>query len=477
MFIGREQELQLLHQNFSTAVAKMIVIRGRRRVGKSTLVSEFAKMNSIHFIKIDGLPPAPHQSNQDQLNYFSKQLHRQTNWAPISLTNWPDAFTALDSQLDGNKTLILLDEISWMAAHDKNFSGYLKGAWDNEIKKRKNIVLVLCGSVSSWIEENILGNTAFVGRLHQVIDLKELPLSACSQFWKNKKEISSFEKFKFLCVTGGIPRYLEELNPKETSDSNLHRLAFQSSGILYLEFDDIINETMNLENLLYRKVLLLLVDGPKSFVTLCSLLKIEKNGKISKLLGHLELAGFISRDYNIKPDGKLSKLSRYRLSDNYTRFYLKYLLPYRQQISKGIFDYTSLDQLSNWPIVMGLQFQNLLNANIKLILEKLKIPLSTVVFAGPFFQTKTRLTSYAVEIDLLILTKSYNYYLCEMKFRKKINSHVVDEVREKIKKFHRPKSTTVHPVLIYEGELSDAVVDSDFFSQILWAGELLKGSK
>jgi len=101
------------------------------------------------------------------------------------------------------KHLILLHEISWMGGEDKDFAGKLKGAWDNHFKKNDALNLVLCGSVTTWIEENILQDKGFVGRVSLDIVLKELSLPEANEFWRKAPSISATEKLKILSVTGG----------------------------------------------------------------------------------------------------------------------------------------------------------------------------------------------------------------------------------------------------------------------------------
>ena len=473
MFRGRTDELKQLKDCVQSPHANLVVLKGRRRIGKSSLIEHFADQEKLRFIKIEGLAPAKGQTDLHQLDYFAKQLSRQTDWTYLKLSDWTDAFTALDSQISKNqKTLVLLDEISWLGKHNNNFSGYLKSAWDNLLKKNNGLTLVLCGSVSTWIEENIMSHTAFVGRIHLALHLKELPLKICSQFWRNST-ISTFEKYKFLCLTGGIPRYLEELRPKETAEQNIHRLVFQKSGLLYHEFDDLFNESYNLDNKSYRSILLALLEGPKSFIQICKDLNVEKNGVISKYLENLSLAGFITRDYLIKSDGNPSKLSRYRLSDNYTRFYLKYILNQKNKIEKNLIHNINFESMPHWQTILGLQFQNLLNNNYDAILRELQIDPHIVTFIGPYFQNKTTKTKNGVEIDLLIQTKHHTHYICEFKFRKKIDPNVLKEIQDKVTFYARPKYISVRPVLIYEGELSEKLLELQDHLQIVSAAKFL----
>lgn len=472
MFIGREYEIQEISSLIERKKASLIICKGRRRIGKSTLIHEIAKRNDVLIYDFEGLAPSSSQTSRHQLAHFSKELFRHTSLPKISISSWLDAFRLLTSKID-KKTIIFLDEISWMAAGDPQFPGYLKIAWDTIIKKNENITLIICGSVASWIDNNILKNTAFVGRITATFDVKELPLNDCSRFWKNK-HISSFDKFKVIAVTGGVPRYLEEINYKLTAEKNIYDMCFKPHSFLLHEFDDIFSDSFALENIKYRKIIFSLLTAPKSFTEVCKDLRVDKNGAISEMLENLQLAGFLSRDYVYKPDGKISKKSQFRISDNYVRFYVKYILPQRDKILKNVFKFSTLENLPQWSSIMGLQFQNTMLANLHLIILKLDIDASTIITAGPYFQTKNSKIKESCQIDLLIQVKHNSFYLCEFKFKKSIGTEVIDEIEKKAKALSRPKNTSIHPVLIYAGVLSEEVIDADYFSKIINAESFLE---
>lgn len=131
-------------------MASLITCRGRRRIGKSTLIAEFARRNRVRFIKLEGLPSREGVTNDDQLQAFARQLSDQTGTKYEPLTCWFDAFARLDGLVEQKtKTVVLLDEISWMGMFDVNFPEELKYAWNNRFSKRNKLIVVLCGSVSS----------------------------------------------------------------------------------------------------------------------------------------------------------------------------------------------------------------------------------------------------------------------------------------------------------------------------------------
>ncbi len=155
MFIGRDRELADLERLMRKRTASLVTCRGRRRIGKSTLIRQFGK-RAKRFIAIEGLAPRPNLSNKDQLRAFGQQLAQQSLLPPVPLQDWPTAFQLLASTIRDEPTVILLDEISWLGGYDPDFPGHLKIAWDVTLKRHPSLILVLCGSVSAWIGRNIL---------------------------------------------------------------------------------------------------------------------------------------------------------------------------------------------------------------------------------------------------------------------------------------------------------------------------------
>ena len=183
-FFGREAELGGLEGLWGKRVASLVTCRGRRRIGKSTLVEEFARRSGARFIKLEGLRPKKGMTERDQLEFFASKLSAQTGCDKTPPSDWYSAFVRLDRELGGrDRKVVLLDEISWMAQFSLTFPEILKNAWDDLFKKHANLVLVLCGSVSSWIRDEIVENRAYVGRRSLDIVVGELPPAECLKFW------------------------------------------------------------------------------------------------------------------------------------------------------------------------------------------------------------------------------------------------------------------------------------------------------
>lgn len=480
-FVGRKNELETLKTLRRNKKANLVVCLGRRRIGKSTLINHFGSTEEMYY-SFQGLAPAQGMNNQDQIDYFLKQLSDQTNYPKVQVSDWDSALSLLAKVCEKKKVTILLDEISWMGSFDKTFPSVLKAVWDREFSQNNNLILVLCGSVSSWIEDNILKNTNFVGRISKELFLREIPIDYCSLFWgtdktNNKRhkinKVSKLDKVRWLTITGGVPKYLLEINKTDDFDTLLREQCFSPEGFFVKEFDRIFVDIFQKKSNTYKKIIELLVSGSKTFSEICAALKVAPNGKISTLLHHIVIAGMATEDveWNLQRSNSNSKSSRYRLSDNYIRFFLKYIGPQMKKITSNICGVHSFEMLPSKDSIIGLQFENLILNNIPYIVEYLKISKDKIINWGPYFQSTT-VRQKGVQIDLLIQCKEA-VYICEIKFRTKIDSSIIKELKEKEKKlkYDRNKYRTKF-VLIFAGELTNDLKNSEFIDYFLDIGEL-----
>ncbi len=275
-------------------------------------------------------------------------------------------------------------------------------------------------------------------------------------------------------MTGGVPRYLELINPKQSAEHNIQALCFSPNAPLLNEFERIFSDIFGKRSAIYKKIVRRLVLGTATSDEILTSCGRTKTGDFSEYLADLEMAGFVARDFTWQLDTKKqAKLSRYRLKDNYLRFYLKYIEPNKTKITKGLLQHASVTALPGWDSIIGLQFENLVLNNIAEILKALKIPFSTVLFANAFFQTKTKQTA-GCQIDLLIQTKFHSVYVCEIKFSKmELDLSILDEVKAKIAKLKLPKNFSYRPVLIHVNGVRQTVVEEEYFTDIIDFGSVL----
>ncbi len=473
MFFGREYYLERLAELLAKPMASVVTCRGRRRIGKSTLFEEFARRNGCRFLKMEGLTPGGKIGDADQRAAFAQQLARQSRLPEVVPANWSQAFQLAESVIsDEEWTVLLLDEISWMGGKSRTFAGDLKIAWDNLFRKHPRLVLVLCGSVSSWLTENIVKSTGFLGRRSLDFVLPELPPSDAAKFWGEAAERrSSREIFDMLAVTGCVPRYLEEMNPALTVDENVRRMCFLRDGYLFSDFENIFDRIFGRRAVRKRRILGAIADGAKTVSEVATALKLERNGTLSADLKELDTAGFVASDGGINPEtGEAALQVRYRIKDCYSRFYLKYVAPERERVEKGLFEQIALSQLPGWETMLGLQFETLVLNNFKTILKRMGLSGVNILSAAPYARRGRR--GEGCQIDLLVQTES-SAYVVEIKRRRQVLADIEDEVRAKVARLPLRKGISVRTALVYEGELAPSIVRRGYFDFLIPADTLL----
>ncbi len=235
------------------------------------------------------------------------------------------------------------------------------------------------------------------------------------------------------------------------------------------EFKYIFSDLFSKRSGSYQKIVSRLAKGMANLDQISDALGMKKGGTISTYLEDLVTTGYVAQDFtwNLN-NAKISKLSRFRLKDNYLRFYLKVIEPHQHQILQN-----ALTHPPGWDGVMGLQFENLVLNNRGSVQRLLNLRTDDVVMDNPFFQRPTR-THPGCQIDYLIQTKYNSLHLCEIKFSKeKIGMEVVKQVKEKIDRLQAKKEFSIWPVLIHVNGVTEDVIESGFFSRIIDFGMLL----
>ncbi len=463
-FIGRKSELAELESLVRRKTASLVVIKGRRRIGKSRLITEFCKgKKAVRFV---GLAPNRKTTAQSQRDHFAHQIQQQTGLPEIRTDDWSKLFLLLYERVKKGNAVIVLDEITWMGSKDPDFLGKLHFAWETLYKTNPKLILIICGSVSAWIEKNILSSTGYFGRVTLKMTLDELPLNYCNQLLSRLGfEHSSYEKLLLLAVVGGVPWYLEQVDPHLSAIDNIKKLCFKKEGLLVEEFDRIFHDLfLEKRSDVYLKIVDFLSKGSADYRSISKGIDYPSSGALSEILGELILSGFIQRDFTWKiKTGMDSQMSYYRLRDNYLRFYLKYIRSRLNQIDKNRLSDITLEILPGWNTVLGLQFENLVLNNRNLILNALNIDPNVVVNDNPFFQSKTT-KQQGCQIDYLIQTKYNTLFVCEIKFGlSALSAKIVREVKEKISRMSIPKNYTCVPVLIHVNDISQSIIDQDYF--------------
>ena len=192
-----------------------------------------------------------------------------------------------------------------------------------------------------------------------------------------------------------------------------------------------------------------------------------------RTLRELEYAGFVAREVNLNAaTGRPSRLGRYRICDNYTRFYLHFIEPNRAAISNGLFKYSSMEQMKGWDVQLGYQFENLVANHVCDLFRHLGIERSLVLSAAPYVQRGTK-RGEGCQIDLLVQTRR-TVYVVEIKRRREIGSGIMDEVAEKVKRLKVAAGVFVRTALVYDGRLSPRIEAEHGFDVLVPANRLLQ---
>ena len=462
MFFGRDNLIAQLETLTQKRVASLVTCRGRRRIGKSTLIEEFARKTDSRFIKIEGKRPNGRMDNSDELKSFARQLADQSDAEATPPASWPDALKRLNAQIsDSERTVVLLDEISWLAYFADDFAEDLKIAWDNLFKKHDRLILVLCGSVSCWIKDNIIDNGAYMGRRSLDIVVPELSLESSVKFWGDAApRLATREIIDVLSVVGGVPRYLEEINPVESAEQNIKRLFFMPKAVLRMDFDDMFRDVITEETNFTGQVLKALVGGPKSGAEIADELSIPRGGRVAGALSRLEESGFIAADNDLKQ----AQDALDEATNNYNHCDANIKAQERQKAQV-------LKELNTAKTYLENQEKQLVKACAQ---KPLHLDGQLITSAAPYRRKATngRNGRKGVQIDLLIQTRR-SIYIVEIKRKETIDREIIQEMDAHVKAIRRPDGVSIRTALVYDGNLSPVVAADGYFDAIVPFKKLL----
>ena len=463
MFYGRQHELKLIRDAIASKQPELGIVYGRRRVGKSELLAQAGGgKNDLYF---EGLQQA---SLKDQLDHFVSQLATQTKTPKAVAGNWRAAFEVLAHYLKRGRRYVVFDEFPWMAAGRTELVALVKYFWDNHWKKNPGITLVLCGSIAQFMTRHIVHSQALHNR--KTFELKLDPFSAhdAQKFFGGYR--SDFEIARFLMVFGGIPKYLEQVDPTRSLAENLDRLCFRKNAFFVTEFDSIFKEQFKVART-YERIVRTLADGSCSKEALAGRLKMKPGGGLTGYLNNLDQADFVRVFSPVSVRGAGEKTRRVVLWDEWLRFYFQYVEPNRAAIQvntrRGLFEKLAARSFDSW---CGLAFEQLCMKNLPSILAHLGIDPSNVVDYGPFFRQPTRNKPQrdGLQIDILVHRRGDVLTLIECKFRTQpVGVSVIDEVERKIKLLKAPRRFTVERILLCAGELTRDLKRRTSFHRVL----------
>ena len=425
MIIGRKEEQQILRSATQSENSEFVAVYGRRRVGKTYLIRETFgyKFTFQH----TGLAKG---NTREQLFSFAISL-RDAGYDDCPIPkSWLEAFSLLSTYLKNStdeKKIIFLDELPWMDTPRSNFISAFEHFWNGWASARKDIVLIICGSATSWIINKVINDHGGLhNRVTKQIALQSFTLKECEMFAQSKGlEMSRYQLAECYMVLGGIPYYWSLLEKGLSLSQNIDKIIFAKNGKLSNEF-----------NQLYAS----LFKSPEQYIDVVTALGKKKagmtrdeiivatdnysSGTLSKVLDELEYCGFI-RKYN--GFDKKSKQAIYQLIDNYTLFYFKFIQ--QNENNDEHFWSASIDSAMHraWS---GLAFERLCMAHTQQI--KATLGIAGVLSNIYSWRKEADETSDGAQIDLLIDRKDQVVNLCEMKYS--LSEYAIDaEYEQKLR--------------------------------------------
>ncbi len=405
--IGRESEKKILEGALKSSRPELIVVYGRRRIGKTFLIDQVYK-NHIQF-RFSGIHGA---SLKEQLSNFHLLL---SDKRPMlnEPKSWIEAFHHLGKYFDTlkskKKKVLFIDEFPWLDSRRSKFLPAFDNFWNNYASKREDIIVVVCGSAASYMIQKIVKSKGGLhNRLTQRIQLSPFDLYETEELLKSigVTKLNRYQIVQLYMTMGGIPHYLEKIVPGESVPQVIDRLCFQKNGFLRTEFDNVFASLFEqYEN--HEIVVRALASVRKGLTRNQLLSKIKKNsgGRLTKTLLELEQSGFIE---NYLPyDG--IKNSIYRLSDEYSMFYIKYIEKTKPS-SRPL--WSKMAGKPSYKIWCGYSFETTCIKHIEQIKEGLKIS-GIHSIHGSWIEKKD---GNGAQIDLLIDRDDDVINLCEMKF-------------------------------------------------------------
>ncbi|MBF0432219.1 MAG: AAA family ATPase [Fibrobacteria bacterium] len=426
--IGRVQEKSCLETRLNSERPEFLAIYGRRRVGKTFLIHEFFKDKGILF-EFTG---SKQSSNEIFLARFcteiSYKFYKGEN--NIQADTWEDCFKKLKTAIDTTmkekpkeKIIIFIDELPWIAQNSPEFMGSLDFYWNRYFSKSKyhQLFLIVCGSAATWMLDNIINNTGgLYNRITQKIKLLPFTLKESCEYLKARKIFFDQKELTELYMAiGGVPYYLSLVEQGKSVPQTINELCFKPQGYLVDEFE-LVYKSLFKKYQNHLKIVRALATVKKG-MTRNELLKkagIPNGGSASQFLGELESSGFILKTPSW---GKKKKETIFRLYDEYSLFYLNWIEPVADKLTKHAKENYWLQTYGSqaWYAWAGCAFEGVCIKHVDTIIHALGISGILNYTAGWRYTPPKNSDERGVQIDLLIDRGDKAINICELKFSDK----------------------------------------------------------
>lgn len=335
MFIGRETELKFLEDKYKEKKGQLIVLYGRRRVGKTETLKEFCKDKPHVFYS------CTQSTDKVQLVKFSKQLLKENIPARQYISefaDWESAFRSiLDLPYGDKKKLVVIDEFPYMCKGEKSIPSILQYLWDVEFKDQ-NVMVVLCGSAMSFMEKELLAEkNPLYGRATGIYKMTAMGFYDAVKFFPN---YSDRDKIIAYAILGGIPHYLRQFRSEWSLAENIKKNILSKGCVLYSEVEFLLHQELR-ETPIYNSIIEAVALGSTKLNEISQKSLVEDTSKTSVYLKNLIELGIIEREFSV--DSKVKEKANanrgtYRLTDNFFRFWYAFGFANFSQLEDGDVD-------------------------------------------------------------------------------------------------------------------------------------------
>lgn len=409
--IGRNNEKKLLQESMDSGAPELIALFGRRRVGKTFLIRQYLGKSLV--LEFVGTRDAKLTT---QLENFKKALSVAVGSHKIYQTpaSWADAFDQLSHylapKLIAGRSVVFLDEFPWLNTHKSGFLPAFDHWWNSWGTKQNNLVVVICGSAASWMIQNVVNNKGGLhNRITRKIRLLPFNLKETEEFLHALNvNMDRYQILQIYMVMGGVPHYLKEVKKGESSTQAIDRICFTKDGLLTGEFNNLYNSLF--DDATRHLAVVRVLAGNNSGLTRSEIIDkagLTSGGTITGLLEELIESGFVM---DWQPYEKKSKDTIYKLADEFTHFYLKFIETNKSS-GEGIWQSFATGQ--SWKSWSGVAFERVCLKHIPQIKKELGIQsIYTEESAWRFLPKAAK----GAQIDLLLNRKDFVINLCEMKY-------------------------------------------------------------
>jgi hypothetical protein len=465
-FRGRNEEQKRMLALTSGAKACIIVVHGRRRVGKTELIEQTLRRRKL--LKFEGLEKQSKKKQLDQFARTLKQYIKDKLAGDFRFKSWVEAFETVARYVKDGKYTLYLEELQWLANYQNELVSSFKHVWDNHFRHNPKFVVIMCGSAPSFMINKVLHSSALYNRTEENFPVRPLTFPAVKEFFG--KRYDNFEIMDAMLTVGAIPPYLEKLREAPSVFIGLAQHSFKKDAYFAQEYDRIFTSSMA-DNPDYKQILKYLAT--RSFSTkneIADTLKRSNGGGLSDLLKDLEQTGFIISYSPLDKDNN-SRLKRYQIADPYIRFYQHFIYPLIGRIKKGNYDLSPERALNNmnWQSWMGLNFEWWLRQQ-SLVLARILGFEGVHYDSGAYFSRASPKT----QIDIVFERADRVTTLIEAKYtREPVGTEVIQNFKRKCELYPR-KNRSIQKVLVSAAGATSELIRTGYFDRVIQLDELAK---